>query len=92
MHAWEKLASEKGMHLKYLDLQGYGESVFEMARQKKIAIATSHIPTTDYEGIKFVKITDWTGGTNLYFLQSRANTSPALKQLDTCVEDYTKSL
>ena len=90
--AWVEIAEEKGIDLKYNNLQGYDSTVFEMARQKKVAVTTTHIPTARYEGIKFVKISDWTGGAELYFLRSPLNRSQALRQLEICVNAYIKDL
>ena len=86
--SWKQIAAEKGVDLKYYNLQGYDDTVFEMARQKNIAVTTTHVPTAKYEGVKFVKISDWTGGTNLYFLRSRANKSLVLRKLEECVSSY----
>ena len=92
VQSWTAIAEEKGVDLKYINLQGYDSTVFEMARQKKIAVTTTHVPSARYEGIKFVKISDWTGGTNLYFLRCPSNKYAALKQLEQCVESYRRSL
>ena len=91
MQSWKEIAAEKGVDLDHINLQGYDSTVFEMARQKKIAVTTTHIPTAKYEGVKFVKISDWTGGTKLYFLYCPSNKSQALRQLERCVEVYKKS-
>ena len=39
---------------------GYDNSVFKLATMAPIAVSTSNIPA-QYKGIKFVRITDWTG-------------------------------
>ena len=91
MQSWKEIAAGKGLKLKYINLQGYDSTVFEMARQKMIAVTTTHVPTAKYEGVKFVKISDWTGGTRLYFLFCPSNKSQALKQLERCVNSYKKS-
>ena len=91
LQSWTEIAREKDLELNYINLQGYDSTVFEMARQKKIAVTTTHIPTAKYEGIKFLKILDWTGGTKLYFLHCPSNTSQALKQLQSCVDSYRKN-
>ena len=90
--SWKQIAAEKNVDLKYINLQGYDSTVFEMARQKKIAVTTTHVPSAKYEGVKFVRIDDWTGGTNLYFLRCPSNKYPALRQLEQCVESYKRSL
>ena len=83
---------EKDINLKLIHLQGYDSTVFEMARQKKIAVTATHVPTAKYEGIKFVKISDWTGSTKLYFLRCPSNKSQALSRLEQCVNSYKKNL
>ena len=90
--SWYKIAAEKDINLKLIHLQGYDSTVFEMARQKKIAVTATHVPTAKYEGIKFVKISDWTGSTKLYFLRCPSNKSQALSRLEQCVNSYKKNL
>jgi len=90
--SWREIASEKGIDLKLLNLQGYDSTVFEMARKKKIAVTATHIPTARYEGIRFVRISDWTGSTKLYFLRSPSNRSQVLKRLEQCVLEYKSTL
>ena len=90
MQSWRSIAEEKGVSLKYIHLQGYDSTVFEMARLKKIAVTTTHIPMAKYEGIHFLRISDWSGGTGLFFLRSPMNKSQALSQLESCVDDYTE--
>ena len=90
--SWKDIAKEKGMKLRYINLQGYDDTIFEMARQKKIAVTTTHVPTAKYEGIKFVRISDWTGGTNLYYLRCPSNKATVLRQLEQCVSNYKENL
>ena len=90
--SWKNIADEKGVKLKYINLQGYDDTIFEMARHKKIAVTTTHIPTAKYEGIKFLRISDWTGGTNLYYLRCPSNKTVALRLLEKCVNEYKKGI
>lgn len=90
--SWKEIAKEKGMNLKYKNLQGYDDMVFEMAKKQKIAITSTHIPSAQYDGIRFVKIKDWTGGTDLYLLKRKDNNSHMIKSFESCVEKYIQSL
>ena len=89
MQSWRKIAEERGVSLNYIHLQGYDSTVFEMARQGKIAVTTTHIPMAKYEGIRFLRLSDWSGGTGLFFLHCPLNRSRALKRLESCVDAYT---
>ena len=92
MQSWKQIAAARGIELKYIHLQGYDSTVFEMARQKRIAVTTTHIPTAKYAGVRFLKLSDWSGGTRLYFLRRPTNRSNALLHLEACVRDYTDSI
>ena len=92
LQSWKEEGEKKGLHLRYTNLHGCDSSAFEIVRQKKIAITATRIPAAEHEGIRFVRISDWAGSTNLYFLKCPANRSLVLRQLEACVEDYTKSL
>jgi len=89
--SWMNIEKEKGISLKYMHLQGYDNTIFEMARLKKIAVSTTHIPLAQYEGIKFIRISDWSGGTRLYFIRRPLNESSSLQQLEKCVNTYIQS-
>lgn len=86
--SWISIAKEKGMHLNYMNLQGYDDTVFQLATVRKIAVTTSHIPTSQPTGIHFLRISDWTGCTNLYFLTLKNQSSRMVKDLKHCVLNY----
>ena len=90
MQSWKQIAAERGITLHYIHLQGYDHTVFEMARQKKIAVTTTQVPTAQFEGIRFLKLSDWSGSTRLYFLRRPSNRSGALQRLEACVEKYIR--
>jgi len=90
--SWKKIAGEKNMKLKYRNLQGYDATVFELARREKIAVTTTQVPKAKHEGIKFVRILDWTGRTDLYFLHKKNNNMKPVKELTECTEEYKRSL
>lgn len=90
--SWNEIATKKNVKLKYINLQGYDSTIFEMARQKKIAVTTTHIPSAKHEGIKFVRISDWIGGTNLYILKRKDSTGKNILAFEECVKKYIESI
>ena len=86
--SWEEIAKEKNIKLKYMNLQGYDNTIFQLAATKKIAVTTTHVPTCQHEGIHFLRISDWTGRTNLYFLAHKNNQSRMVKALKHCALEY----
>lgn len=90
--SWSRIAKEKSMKLKIRNLHGYDTSVFELARRDKIVVTTTHIPNAKFDGVKFLKIADWTGKTNLYFLHNKNNRIQPVKDLYQCTVEYADKL
>jgi len=86
--SWKKIAAEKNVNLKYMNLQGYDNTIFQLASTKKVAVTTSHVPTFHHEGIHFLRISDWTGRTNLYFLTLKSNQARMVKALKHCALEH----
>ena len=89
---WKHIAEEKQMDLKYINLQVYDNTPFQMAAIEKMVIPSTFIPTNKHEGIHFLRVSDWTGVTNLYFFTHRANSSKIVDALRKCALDYKNSL
>ncbi len=88
---WFKMANERGMQLKTLYVEGYDNTIFQMASMKPIAVTTTSVPAR-HEGIKFVKLIDWIGCTNLYLLHLKNNKSAVVKSLRKSMQEYKNSL
>ena len=92
LESWQAIARERNIRLKYLNLQGYDNTVFEMAVAQKFAITTNNIPTVSYPGVHFLKIRDWTGGNDLYLVKRRGQDFEALRQFEKVALAYSASV
>lgn len=90
LSTYETLAKENGFNLKFVNVGGHDNTAFKLATMMPLAVGTTHIPA-HYEGIKFVRLTDWIGCTNLYFVYNKSNQNKKLRQLKSCVLQYIKS-
>lgn len=84
---FESMAAENGFALKTMHVGGYDTSVFRLATMMPVAVSTTNIPA-EYKGIKFVRITDWKGSTNLYFIFMKSNRKEILRNLKRSVREY----
>lgn len=92
LQSWQTIAVERDIHLKYINLQGYDNTVFEMALAQKFAITTNNIPSVNYPGIHFLKLCDWTGGNNLYLVMRSGQQSESIRQFEQVALAYSASL
>ena len=92
LKSWQAIAKEHNFHMKYINLHGYDNTVFEMAVAKKYAITTNNIPSVKYPGVRFLKISDWTGGNSLYLVRRRERVFEALRQFESVAQRYSASL
>jgi len=84
---FETMAAENGFTLKTMHVGGYDTSVFRLAAMMPVAVTTTNI-TAQYKGIKFIRIIDWKGSTNLYFIFMKSNRKEMLKNLKRSVREY----
>lgn len=91
LESWQAIAKERNIRLKYINLQGYDNTVFEMAIAQKFAITTNNIPTVSYPGVHFLKISDWTGGNDLYLVKRRGQDFEALRQFERVARKYSET-
>lgn len=89
MESWLAVAKESHIRLKYVNLHGYDNTVFEMAAAQKFAITTNNIPSVRYPGVRFLKLRDWTGGNDLYLVKRRGQESEPLHQFEQVAQSYS---
>lgn len=92
LKSWQAIAKERNFRLKYINLHGYDNTVFEMAVAQKYAITTNNIPSVQYPGVRFLKISDWTGGNSLYLVKRHGQDFAALRQFETVAQKYSDSV
>lgn len=81
-------------YLKYCEANGFtpkvrffnamSHNVFQLAAAGEVAIPVMRVGYT-YEGVKFVRVTDWDNVGSLYFVTQHGNDSPALRKLRVSV-------
>jgi len=91
MESWREIARANEINLKYINIQGYDNTIFEMAAAQNFAITTTNIPSVNYPGVHFLKIADWTGGNNLYLVRLNGQEFEALSQFEEVTEKYSAS-
>ena len=87
MRSWRQHAEMCGFQLKTMNFSDLGDTIFQLAAVKQIAICATHVPMKR-EGIKFVKISDWGGTTNLYFIRLANDNGVILRKLRRVVCHY----
>lgn len=86
---FSELARDAGMKLRSMHVEGYDNTIFRLATRSPVAICTVNIPA-QYEGIKFVRVTDWHGYSRLYFVYLKNSRNEMLRRLLTCVNSFIK--
>ena len=81
------LAAKYGFPLRHKALPTLDASVYRLAKDSDLAIP---VPDSSfrYEGIKYVRLTDWTEGISCYFVTMRRNDSPALARFNAEVRAF----
>lgn len=90
LSTYELLAKENGFALKIMNVGGHDNTAFKLATMMPLAVGTTNKPV-HYEGIKFVRLSDWIGCTNLYFVYNKSNHNKMLRNLKSCVLEYIES-
>lgn len=88
---WTELFRQRNLKPKTLYLGGYDNTIFQMATKGPIVVTTTNVPA-QYEGIKFMKLKDWTGCTNLYYIRLKNRKSSLLGSLQEAVQHYRSGL
>ena len=91
MRSWRRHAEENGFALKTMNFSDLGDTIFQLAAIKQIAICATHIPAKR-DGIKFVRLSDWGGATNLYFVSLMGSRNRALQKMRQVVCKYCDKL
>ncbi len=84
---FETLAKENGFKLKKMHFSGNDNTIFQLAKMLPLAVSTLNIPA-QYDGIKFVKTTDWKGCSNQYFIYRKSNKKKTMSDLKKCVNQF----
>lgn len=88
---WTELFKQHNFKPKTLYMGGYDNTIFQMATQGPVAVTTTNV-SAQYEGIKFVKLKDWNGCTNLYYIHMKNKKSSMLNSLGEAVQRYRAGL
>lgn len=83
------LAKKSGFNLKTTYFGAHDTAVLKLATKMPIAVATTNIPA-HFEGIKFIRVTDWNSYTNVYFVCLRNNCKKMLLNLKKIIANYLK--
>lgn len=76
-------AARSGFELKTMSSNVYDSTLFRLALKMPAAIL-SVAPDDHYKGIRFVRISDWDTGFNVYFLSPKNDKRRSLQQLRHC--------
>ena len=88
---FEALAKENGFKLKKMHFAGTDSTIFQLAKMMPLAVSTTNIPA-QYDGIKFVKTTDWKGCSNQFFIYRKGNNKKMMNNLRKCVNQFLAQL
>lgn len=81
------LARQSGFKLKTSYFGAHDATILKLATKIPIAVTSTHIPA-QFEGIKFVRVSDWNSYTNVYFLCLGSNRKKILQNLKKNVRQY----
>lgn len=84
LSTYESMARANGFNLKTMNMSGYDSTAFRLATKIPLAVCTMRIPA-QYDGIKFVRVSDWIGSTSLYFICLKNNRKGMLNRLKETV-------
>lgn len=87
---FEEMAAQNDFTLKTMLVNGHDNSVLKLATIKPVVVSATNNETM-YNGIKFVKVTDWPGGTNRFFVYRSSNKKDTLTELKRQVKLYIES-
>ena len=89
IESFKRLAQKSGFNLKTAYLGAHDTAILKLATKMPIAVTTTNIPA-QFEGIKFIRVTDWESYTNVYFVCSKNNSKKMLLKLKKSIADYLK--
>ena len=85
--SFEMTAKENGFKLKKMHFAVNDNTVFQLARMKQLAVSTTNVPA-QFDGIKFVRVSDWHGCTNLYYICRKSNKKKMMNNFRKCVNQF----
>ena len=88
---FEDMATQNNFKLKTMFVNGHDNSVLKLATIKPVVVSATNNETM-YNGIKFVKVTDWPGGTNRFFVYRSTNKKDTLIELKKQVREYVENI
>lgn len=88
--SFKNMAQKNDFELKTMFAGQSDSTLFKLATMMKIAISTTNVPVAKYDGIKFVKVSDWDSYTKLYFICLKNNRKRSLYDLKQTVKRYIK--
>lgn len=86
--SWQQQAEAAGFELKAMNFSALGDSILRLALEKQVAICSTNVPLK-HDGIKFVRIKDWTGGARLYLVYRKGNMDSSLLELRRIASSYS---
>ncbi|NLY38429.1 MAG: LysR family transcriptional regulator [Firmicutes bacterium] len=87
--SFEQLARQNGFNLKTVYFGTHDNLVLKLANEMPIAVTTTNVPA-QYEGIKFLRVTDWCSYTTVYFICLKSNRKKMLKNLKKVINRFLK--
>lgn len=87
MSTFLEMAAQNDFQLKTMFVNGHDNSVLKLATIKPVVVSAANNETM-YNGIKFVRVTDWQGGTNRFFVYRASNRKDTLIELKRQVKEY----
>ncbi len=86
IESFRRLARQNGFQLNTAYFGAHDATVLKLATKLPIAVTTTNIPA-HYEGIKFIRVSDWNAYTNIYFLCLKSNRKKMLLNLKKSIRD-----
>jgi DNA-binding MarR family transcriptional regulator len=87
IESFMKLARQNGFKLNRAFFGAHDATVLKLATKMPIAVTTTNIPA-QFDGIKFIRVSDWNAYTNIYFLCLKSNRKKTLLNLKNSVRQY----
>lgn len=84
-------AARSGFELKTMSSNVYDSTLFRLALKMPAAIL-SVAPDDHYRGIRFVRISDWDTGFNVYFLSPKSDKRRSLQLLKHCCAHFAEEV
>lgn len=86
---FQSLARKHGFQLKATYFGAHDSTILKLATMAPIAVTATSIPA-QYEGIKFIRVSDWSSYTKLFFVCMKKNNKKPLLSLKKSVADFQR--